>query len=863
MADDPEVGSAEVSIVPSLKGFKEQVAEGTADLPDAKVPVKPDTTGFGEELDAKVDPELHPRSVKVDIDVDTAEALVKLAALDAEIDASNSATKGAGNSASEFSGGIGLLGSAIALSLPLLPELTAGIVAVGGALAAAGAGLVSFGAVALTDITSATAATQKLQAAQTAVDNATTQQARADALTKQKALVDSLGPSTIALGGAVTALGTAWKGFAAGFTPELTRDITAVSGLLTDALPMIQPLVTAGAGAVSTILSDLDTALKSPEAQQFFAWIAGTAEHDILGLTTAFGGFASGVLLLFEDFAPVETLVVNGLAGMGTAFESWAAHLTQTQGFQQFLAYAIANGPLLTHTLADVGTAFGHILESITPLLPPLLNIIDFTAQLVTSLPPLSILIGATLVGSFFALNAAVKLLTDASLPDLVKLLFGVSGAEDAVAGSSAAAAAGLDGVGAAIGRIGGPLGSLLKLFGVTTLADALGISVGAAAIPVAVGAAALAGVGYAISEGGPTGVQAAYLDYVHGKINRAQYDAAVAQAGGTPVLGNQFVGDNALAQDPSLAGSDAALAAQGHGLSLPNVVGDQTAANLQSTYDSQVPGGFTSYTQAYAGAGKGTGSASYTLPLTPGAGASAAANNAQGLAGLLGLNLMQSLAQGITTGTNPLTQAFQNINLKLTGPAQTLGTQLQTIFTNALQLGQQAAQSLAFSVTAAPTVGSYTSIYRDAQGHTSTTVQSPLVGSALNTLLTDQKFVTDLQKAAQLGLAPTLRAQFVNAGPSSLATLDAIVNSGPSAVAQLDQTNASITALGNSFGLQVAGDQYGPQVVATLEQILATLKGAPAAHGAATAAALDKTAGKAITKAATTGPRGPFGAPQ
>lgn len=844
---------------------------------------------------------LEDKKLKLVVDADTTLANAKLDetklkqdALGDSASSSSSKMRDASIATQGFGSSVGLLGTSIALALPLLPELTAGVVALGGVAAAAGAGLGAFGAIALTDITKATNATTELQAAQKAVDNATTPQGRTDALIKQKALIDSLGPSTIALGQAVTGLTGAWSSFAAGFTPEIVRDVGAFTKLMTDAFPLIQPVITAGAGAVSTILSTLDTALKSPGAASFLSWLAGSAEHDILALASAFGHFGGGVLSLFQAFAPVETLVVNGLAAMASGFATWAAHLSSTQGFQEFLRYVATNGPLLTSTLADVATAAGHILAALMPLLPPMLQVLDFFANVVSNVPVADVTFTAIAIGGLFLLNRALAVLIGTSLGGIPALL-GFAGAEDAVGASGDAASA----------KVGGLIGMLSRLGGIGLPAilggsvAALGATFGPALLTSGDQAHAPSGRNASVAQqylsshpitGSSSATDLSRALSAEGYLatgNQGMFQIPDTGAGGswsgigtlpaatlskwaslygTPAdqsLYAKLFGGTAggLGGTISTADSDRALAAQGNGYVPTTVVGDQTGANLGNTTNDQVPGGFGSYfgnTGATGGAaGGGTGNpAAYTLPMTAGAGSSTAANNAAGLAALLGLNLMQSLAQGIATGTNPLTQAFQNINLQLTGPAQTLGTQLQSIFTNALQLGQQAAQSLAFSVTANPTVGTYTSVYMDAQGRSTTTQQSQLVGSAFNALLTDQKFVADIAKARALGLAPSLLQQFVSAGPSSFSVLDALVNGGSAQISQLNATNAQITALGNTYGLSIAGDSVAQQELSVLTQIRDLLNKAPAAHAAAVAPATGRAVAIAIKKPVAAGAR-------
>jgi hypothetical protein len=188
-------------------------------------------------------------------------------------------------------------------------------------------------------------------------------------------------------------------------------------------------------------------------------------------------------------------------------------------------------------------------------------------------------------------------------------------------------------------------------------------------------------------------------------------------------------------------------------------------------------------------------------------------------------------------------TQSLQNINQKLTGPAQTLGTALEGLLSSALSFGQAAAKSLAFNITGPNTVGTQTLISPDGRGGSMTTVQSQLVGNATNALLTDQSFVSDIKRAKTLGLSSELLGQFVQQGPSSLPVLEALINSGSGAIAQLNATNSAIDALGNQYGVQTASDKYAPEIHADLQQVIGLLKTNPSATGQHVGAVINKTA--------------------
>ncbi len=835
-----------------------------------------DRSAFDRDADAVEErgKRLEDRKLKIQVDADTTVANAKLDETEAKTKALGDSSGRSARNVSALGGGIGLLGTAIVASLPLLPELSAGIVALGGVAAAAGGALAGFGAVALTNIEAATQATQKLQAAQNAVDGATTPQARADALIKQKALIDSLGPATIAMSQALNGLSGEWKSFAAGFTPELTRDITAMTGLLKDAFPLIQPIITAGAGAVSTILSRLDTALQAPAAKSFFGWLAGTAEHDILGLATAVGGFVSGIGSLFQAFAPIETLIVNGLAGMGHAFSTWAANLSSTKGFQDFLRYVAANGPLLTTTLGDIVMAAGHILAALTPLLPPMLHILDFFAQVISNTPVWALTIGVTLTGALWLLNGAVVFLTDKSLFKLIPALWGAAAGETAMGTAGAGAAVGVNALGDASLLAGSKLGNLLKLLGIGSLAD-----FAAVAGPLAI----IAGGSYLLkrsadqANAATTNADVRNAQAITGNpyaglgpdITDGHTDTITLPGGIQVPASNSLVGDHTAGNvwTTSLSDSDRALAAQAHGLTGgPSVVGDQTSANRASTFNSQVPGSFGSYfgSSGYDTSGAGTGDPpAFTLPYrTPSGGggsaaaAAAAATNAA-LLQLQGTSLGAALYQGVATGINPIAPLFSTLTSNLKGAAQSIAQSLSTMFTAAMQAGQTAAASLLGNITALPAQGSITNVTVGADGRIVSTPQSTAIGGLQSVLGTDQRWVGDINKARTLGLSPAFIAQFVQAGPAALATLDALVNGSPGDIAQINSLGAQISGISTGYGQQVAAAQSLGALEQWQAQLLAAVRAQGASSGKAHAAALNNTAAAAHRTAAITPPKG------
>lgn len=841
----------------------------------ATVRIEPDTEGFAEELDAKVEAATQPRDargrfVKIGVDVDTAAATAKLAALDEEVKKVNRDGDDLSAKFKELSsGGVAPLAIGIAALIPLLPVAAGGVAALGGSLAAAGAAGIGLGAVVETNIKAATTAYQQLQAAQLAVDTATSKNSLNDALIKQKALVDSLSPSTIALGDSLHSLTNEWKGFSNAFIPDTNVLVTGISKLATDSLPKLQPLIQNTFGVANTLIKDLDNSVNSTGGKTFFSWLSVEGPRDLQGFATGLGSIGSGFAHLMQDFTPVETQLVDGFDHIAASFDKWTSNTDTNAGFQKFLTTVEKDGPQVVHTIGQIADAAGHIAAGLAPLLPYELGFINFITSVIINHPALDVALAAMFTG-FEALKIVGTITGPiGTLVGVAKAgavwLFGFSAAEDAVGASAAGATGKVVALDVAMDGAAGKAKGLMGLLGISSFAELASV----AGVVGGLGAV-IAGGSWIAAHVGP----GSYSD----SGRATPEDVKNAQA----LTGNEWAG-----MGPDISGGQPTTILPG-GIAVPT---DSLPAGSAGTH---IPG---SYTQNLAQSnshdavnnivgGNNTpmlppgsiSGAPYVppknagnnpvLPLNPTGGGSAAAtlaaNNAAAYAQTLGLNIMASLAAGVTTGTNPLTQAFGNLNQKLTGQAQTLGTALESAFNSTLAYGQAAAASMKSNLLNSPTLGSQTSIFMDAQGHSTTSfiASGPNAQFGLQqTLAADKHFAGDISKLRQLGLSGDLVDQLVQGGPQqSVGIADSILGD-PSQIKQLNSLNSQINSTANTYGIQQAQAQSLAQVVTLFQQLIALERTAPGVIVAGINAGLSSVVGgggkTAQLKAATTPSKG------
>jgi hypothetical protein len=181
-----------------------------------------------------------------------------------------------------------------------------------------------------------------------------------------------------------------------GFLPGLQAGIT-------DLLPLM-PVFAGIVSNVSTALGDLFKAagagLSGPFFTQFFAFLRDTAGPALSTLGTIIGNVVTGFAGLFQGFAPVIAQVGGGIAGLAASFAAFATSLSTSNGFQSFLAYVVATGPLVASTFGDLFRLIGNLIEGLAPLGAVLLTVVDQVAKLLANLGPQGLLIAIAAVSA-------------------------------------------------------------------------------------------------------------------------------------------------------------------------------------------------------------------------------------------------------------------------------------------------------------------------------------------------------------------------------------------------------------------------------------------------------------------------------
>jgi cell wall-associated NlpC family hydrolase len=331
-----------------------------AALATAYVKVRPDTAGFGRDLDAQVSREADGKRTGEKIGRDLGQGIAK--------------------------GVSPLITSAVALGPALVPVLATATAAAGGlgvALVSGGAAMGVFGAVAKSAFKAITD-NSKLAAKGT------------------EDLTSPVGRATVAYEG----LTAAWDRFVARNQPQVFTAFGAGFAILTRAIPKLQPLFSVASDAVVRFEGQIGHFVSGGGMDRLVHFLATNARPALESFRQTFTNLGTGLGALSPLFARFAAGVEVGMVQLSARFAAWAQNAGPGGGFQRFINYVVANGPAVASTLHELASAAVNIAQGLAPLGPVSLSFVGAMARLIAVLPP-GVVTG--LAAGFVSIEVAIK----------------------------------------------------------------------------------------------------------------------------------------------------------------------------------------------------------------------------------------------------------------------------------------------------------------------------------------------------------------------------------------------------------------------------------------------------------------------
>ncbi|XYU16946.1 hypothetical protein ACS3OL_13870 [Bacillus pumilus] len=277
-----------------------------------------------------------------------------------------------------LSGAVGVIG-AIG---PMIGSATGGLMGLVSAFSTAGTGAVAFGALAVTSIGSVIKAGQDLDKLQAKLDDATNAKERAKILEQIKVLQQSLGKEEKKALATLEDFKDNWQDIAKITQKPILKSFTNSLTTFKTVLNSLRPMFVNVANGAVTLTKNLDNAFKAKDMQNFIKWMNNNAGKAFVTFGNIAGNVLRTVMNLIVAFGPLGNDMAASMEKATASWAKWAAGLSSSQRFQDFVAYTRENGPKLLKVITNFSGALRRLFAAFGPMSADMLtSLVDMTAR--------------------------------------------------------------------------------------------------------------------------------------------------------------------------------------------------------------------------------------------------------------------------------------------------------------------------------------------------------------------------------------------------------------------------------------------------------------------------------------------------
>lgn len=305
-----------------------------------------------------------------------------------------------------------ILGSsaAIAASAPLL-ELVGGLAA---SFAAAGIAAGAFGVVAGSAIAEVIGKSKEVEKLEKKIANAKSTKERIGAQKELAKLYSTMSKYQIDTIKHLEKFKEFWNGFVNMFEPTTFAVFNYGLDALKKILIGLAPAIGSTAKIFEKLMKQLNEKLDSGGFQEFFNWLTTNGAGAIYNFATIGGNLMGGFFNILKAFSPIGAGIEQTLVTLSDKFLTWSQTFETSQGFQDFVAYAEQNGPVLLQTISNLWDIFKKLIADLAPLgTEVLLAIQNVTSAINDNWPEVitTVLSLAAGIGTFLTLMKGMQII--------------------------------------------------------------------------------------------------------------------------------------------------------------------------------------------------------------------------------------------------------------------------------------------------------------------------------------------------------------------------------------------------------------------------------------------------------------------
>ncbi|MES9748532.1 hypothetical protein ABWK35_15495 [Bacillus safensis] len=277
-----------------------------------------------------------------------------------------------------LAGAVGVLGSLG----PMIGSATGGLMGLVSAFSTAGTGAVAFGALAVTSIGSVIKTGQDLDKLQAKLDDATNAKERAKIMEQINVLQQSLGKEEKKALATLEDFKDNWQEIASITQKPILKSFTNSLTTFKTVLNSLRPMFMSVANGAVTLSKNMDNAFKAPDLQNFIKWMNNNAGQAFVTFGNIAGNVMRTVMNLIVAFGPLGNDMAASMEKATASWAKWAAGLSSSQRFQDFVAYTRENGPKILKVITNFSGALRRLFAAFGPMSADMLtSLVDMTAR--------------------------------------------------------------------------------------------------------------------------------------------------------------------------------------------------------------------------------------------------------------------------------------------------------------------------------------------------------------------------------------------------------------------------------------------------------------------------------------------------